>query len=82
MSAIFWDQWFPESARDMALQGAKILYYPTAIGSEIQDAGIDSCDHWRGVIQGHAVANVLIFKFWQENLVNFLLGLRVLILLN
>ncbi|GFZ20209.1 nitrilase-like protein 1 [Actinidia rufa] len=53
-------KWFPESARAMALQGAEILYYPTAIGSEIQDAGIDSCDHWRGVIQGHAGANEII----------------------
>jgi len=55
---ICWDQWFPECARALALQGAEILFYPTAIGSEPQDAGIDSKDHWQRVMQGHAGANL------------------------
>ncbi|KAH9659858.1 N-carbamoylputrescine amidase [Citrus sinensis] len=57
--AICWDQWFPEAARAMVLQGAEILFYPTAIGSEPQDDGLDSRDHWRRVMQGHAGANVV-----------------------
>jgi N-carbamoylputrescine amidase len=57
--AICWDQWFPESARAMALQGAEILFYPTAIGSEPQDPSIDSKDHWQRTMQGHAAANVM-----------------------
>lgn len=57
--AICWDQWFPESARAMAVQGAEILLYPTAIGSEPQDASIDSKDHWQRAMQGHAAANVM-----------------------
>jgi N-carbamoylputrescine amidase len=56
---ICWDQWFPETARSMALLGAEILFYPTAIGSEPQDAGIDSRDHWQRVMQGHAGANIV-----------------------
>ena len=56
---ICWDQWFPECARSMALQGAEILFYPTAIGSEPQDSGIDSRDHWQRVMQGHAGANMM-----------------------
>ena len=56
---ICWDQWFPECARAMALQGAEILFYPTAIGSEPQDATIDSRDHWQRVMQGHAGANMM-----------------------
>lgn len=56
---ICWDQWFPESARAMALLGAEILFYPTAIGSEPQDPDIDSRDHWQRVMQGHAGANVM-----------------------
>lgn len=59
MPAICWDQWFPEAARAMVLQGAEILFYPTAIGSEPQDDGLDSCDHWKRVMQGHAGANVV-----------------------
>ncbi len=55
---ICWDQWFPECARAMALQGADILLYPTAIGSEPQDSSIDSRDHWQRVMQGHAGANL------------------------
>lgn len=55
---ICWDQWFPEAARCMALMGAQILLYPTAIGSEpIIDC--DSMPHWRRCMQGHAAANVL-----------------------
>lgn len=61
MSAICWDQWFPEAARAMVLQGAEILFYPTAIGSEPQDEGLDSLDHWKRVMQGHAGANVVSF---------------------
>ncbi|KAL8503774.1 hypothetical protein ACS0TY_022481 [Phlomoides rotata] len=56
---ICWVQWFPESARAMALQGAELLFYPTAIGSEPQDDGLDSRDHWKRVMQGHAGANVV-----------------------
>lgn len=55
---ICWDQWFPEAARCMALDGAQLLLYPTAIGSEpIIDC--DSMPHWRRCMQGHAAANVL-----------------------
>lgn len=43
----------------MSLQGAEILFYPTAIGSEPQDGGLDSRDHWKRVMQGHAGANVV-----------------------
>ncbi|VFR02739.1 unnamed protein product [Cuscuta campestris] len=57
--AICWDQWFPEGARAMALQGAEILFYPTAIGSEPQDGGLDSREHWKRVMQGHAGANLV-----------------------
>ncbi|MBA0684023.1 hypothetical protein Goari_025636 [Gossypium aridum] len=57
--SICWDQWFPEAARAMALQGAEILFYPTAIGSEPQDEGLDSREHWQRVMQGHAGANVV-----------------------
>lgn len=56
---ICWDQWFPECARIMALKGAEILFYPTAIGSEPQDATIDSRDHWQRTMQGHAAANMM-----------------------
>ena len=56
---ICWDQWFPECARAMALQGADILFYPTAIGSEPQDPSLDSRAHWRRVMQGHAGANLV-----------------------
>ena len=57
-TAVCWDQWFPESARAMALQGAELLFYPTAIGSEPQDPSLDSRDHWMRVMQGHAGANL------------------------
>lgn len=61
MPAICWDQWFPEAARAMVLQGAEVLFYPTAIGSEPQDEGLDSRDHWKRVMQGHAGANLVGF---------------------
>ena len=55
---ICWDQWFPEAARAMALQGAEMLLYPTAIGSEpILDT--DSMPHWRRCMQGHAGSNLM-----------------------
>jgi N-carbamoylputrescine amidase len=58
-AAICWDQWFPECARLMALQGAELLLYPTAIGSEPNSDGYDSRDHWRRCMQGHAAANMV-----------------------
>ena len=57
--AICWDQWFPECARAMVLQGADILLYPTAIGSEPQDPTIISADHWQRTMQGHSAANMI-----------------------
>jgi N-carbamoylputrescine amidase len=56
---ICWDQWFPEAARAMALQGAEVLLYPTAIGSEPPAPGYDSQPHWEMVMRGHAAANIL-----------------------
>lgn len=56
---ICWDQWFPEAARIMALMGAEILFYPTAIGSEPEEPGLDSCAHWQRVMQGHSAANIM-----------------------
>ncbi len=56
---ICWDQWYPEAARAMALLGAEVLFYPTAIGSEPHDKSLDTRDPWRRVMQGHAVANVM-----------------------
>lgn len=58
-AAVCWDQWFPECARAMALLGAEVLLYPTAIGNEPQDPGIDSRPHWQRVMQGHAAANMM-----------------------
>jgi N-carbamoylputrescine amidase len=55
---ICWDQWFPETARCMALMGAELLFYPTAIGSE-PIIECDSMPHWRRCMQGHAAANVV-----------------------
>lgn len=55
---ICWDQWFPESARCMALQGAELLFYPTAIGSE-PILECDSMPHWRRCMQGHAATNLM-----------------------
>ncbi|WP_327440333.1 N-carbamoylputrescine amidase [Pseudomonas donghuensis] len=56
---ICWDQWFPETARCLALQGAEILLFPTAIGSEPGAAALDSRDHWQLTQRGHAAANIL-----------------------
>ena len=56
---ICWDQWFPEAARSMALQGAELLLYPTAIGSEPGAPDEDSQAPWRRVMLGHAVANAM-----------------------
>ncbi len=55
---ICWDQWFPEVARALVLQGAEMLLYPTAIGSE-PVSGLDSRAHWRRTMQGHAAANMV-----------------------
>ena len=56
---ICWDQWFPEAARAMALMGADVLMYPTAIGSEPHDADLQTAEPWRRAMQGHAVSNVI-----------------------
>lgn len=58
-AGICWDQWFPECARSMALMGAEILLYPTAIGSEPNDPEWDSAAHWQTVMCGHAGANLM-----------------------
>lgn len=55
---ICWDQWFPECARSMALQGAELIFYPTAIGSE-PILQCDSMPHWRRCMQGHAGSNLV-----------------------
>ncbi len=57
--AICWDQWFPEAARAMVLQGAELLFYPTAIGSEVYQPDLDSKDHWQMTMRGHAAANIV-----------------------
>lgn len=56
---ICWDQWFPEAARMMMLQGADILLYPTAIGSEPYDDTLDTSIIWQRAMQGHAVSNAV-----------------------
>lgn len=56
---ICWDQWFPEAARAMALMGAEVLLYPTAIGSEPDRPGYDSQPHWEMTMRGHAAANIM-----------------------
>jgi N-carbamoylputrescine amidase len=56
---ICWDQWYPEAARAMVLQGAELLLYPTAIGSEPYDLSLDTHRQWQRVMQGHAVANAV-----------------------
>ena len=58
-TGICWDQWYPESARVMALLGAELLFYPTAIGAEPYDAGFDTSRMWRRAMQGHAVSNCM-----------------------
>ena len=55
---ICWDQWYPETARAMALMGADVLLYPTAIGSEPHDSSLDTAARWRRAMLGHAVSNV------------------------
>lgn len=56
---ICWDQWFPETARSLALMGAEILFFPTAIGSEPADPDYDSKSHWQLCMRGHAAANMV-----------------------
>ncbi len=56
---ICWDQWFPETARALALMGAELLFYPTAIGSEPRFPDLDSRDHWQRAMQGHAASNLV-----------------------
>lgn len=56
---ICWDQWYPEAARAMVLEGAELLFYPTAIGSEPDDPGLDTHKRWQRAMQGHAVANAV-----------------------
>jgi len=56
---ICWDQWFPETARSLALAGAEILCFPTAIGDEPTARELDSSGHWRRTMQGHAAANIM-----------------------
>jgi len=55
---ICWDQWFPETARCLALMGAELLFFPTAIGSEPLEPEINSRAHWQITMQGHAAANL------------------------
>ena len=55
---ICWDQWFPETARCLTLNGADVILYPTAIGEE-PILSVDSAEHWQRVMQGHGAANVL-----------------------
>ena len=54
-----WDQWFPETARSLALMGAELIFFPTAIGSEPAYPEIDSQPHWTRTQQGHAAANLV-----------------------
>ncbi len=56
---ICWDQWYPECARAMVLQGAEVLFYPTAIGSEPYDSALDTHLQWQRAMQGHAVSNAV-----------------------
>ncbi len=58
-AGICWDQWYPEAARCMALMGAEILFYPTAIGSEPEKPEVDSKDHWQRCMTGHAACNLI-----------------------
>ncbi|KKX90206.1 carbon-nitrogen hydrolase, partial [Vibrio parahaemolyticus] len=54
----YWDQWFPELARSLALHCAEAIFYPAAIGSESQDPTLDSRDHWKRTMQGHSAAHL------------------------
>jgi N-carbamoylputrescine amidase len=56
---ICWDQWFPEAARAMVLMGAEVLFYPTAIGSEPEDPGLDTRRLWQRAMLGHAISNLV-----------------------
>jgi N-carbamoylputrescine amidase len=56
---VCWDQWYPEAARVMALKGAEVLFYPTAIGSEPYDPDLDTSRMWRRAMQGHSVSNCM-----------------------
>jgi len=56
---VCWDQWYPETARVLALKGAELLFYPTAIGSEPKDAEMDTSRMWRRAMVGHAVSNCM-----------------------
>jgi N-carbamoylputrescine amidase len=56
---ICWDQWYPECARAMMLEGAELLFYPTAIGSEPHDTSLDTAAPWQRAMQGHAVSNIV-----------------------
>ena len=56
---VCWDQWYPECARAMALMGAELLFYPTAIGSEPYDASFDTSRMWQRAMQGHSVSNCM-----------------------
>ena len=56
---ICWDQWFPEAARCMALMGAELLFYPTAIGSEPESPEVDSKEHWQRCMVGHSACNLM-----------------------
>ena len=71
---ICWDQWYPECARAMALMGAELLFYPTAIGSEPYDEQLDTSRMWRRAMQGHAVSNCMPIiasnRIGSENSVN------------
>ncbi len=58
-AGICWDQWYPEAARCMALMGAELLLYPTAIGSEPESPEVDSRDHWQRCMMGHAACNLI-----------------------
>jgi N-carbamoylputrescine amidase len=58
-AGICWDQWYPEAARAMVLEGAEVLLYPSAIGSEPYDESLDTHARWQRVMQGHAVANAV-----------------------
>lgn len=56
---ICWDQWYPETARSLALMGAEVLCFPTIIGSEPHDNTMDTSGHWQRTMQGHAAANMV-----------------------
>jgi N-carbamoylputrescine amidase len=57
--AICWDQWYPETARSMALMGAEVMCFPTIIGSEPHDSAMDTAGQWQRTMQGHAAANMV-----------------------